>query len=304
MKAKQKTPKMLCNCFSALSVSLILCLVFVSVPRTGQAEERFEFQSYKDIMQLFEKLDYTEQSWNHGSREVARVYLATIPELWRAKHARQMETRTKKEIFFRILAPLILKANENIAAERKQLLKSAMQPDTDQQWLRELAIKYRVSQELDTEITQQELEQLQIRVDILPPSLIMAQAAEKSGLGTSRFANPDNAMFSQWSRSGKEKDTIAAIDTPLHTVEAYMLKLNTRQPYTTLRAKRAALKESGKNATGLKLLETLAKLPGQAPEYVASLKGLIIYNRLTEIDQAYLRDMEPILLVPVGAGSQ
>jgi len=81
MKTKQKTQHMNSKYFSALSISLVLFTLLVSGRGTGQAEERFEFQSYKEVLQLFEKMDYTEQSWNQGSREVPRVYLTTIPPL-------------------------------------------------------------------------------------------------------------------------------------------------------------------------------------------------------------------------------
>ncbi|MDX2433164.1 MAG: hypothetical protein QNK14_00950 [Desulfobacterales bacterium] len=79
MKPKQKTQQMNSKYFSALSVSLVLFVLLVSGIETGQAEERFEFQSYKEVLLLFEKMNYTEQSWNQGAREVPRVYLTTIP---------------------------------------------------------------------------------------------------------------------------------------------------------------------------------------------------------------------------------
>lgn len=311
MKTKQKTQHMNSKYFSALSISLVLFTLLVSGRGTGQAEERFEFQSYKQVLQFFEKMDYTEQSWDQGSREVPRVYLTTIPPLWSPKLSRQIETKMKKEIFFRVLAPLILKGNENIAVERKRLLKAAKQPEGDQQWLRELAVKYRVNKDVDLAVTQQELEQLNIRVNIIPPSLVMAQTAEESGWATSRFAVQGNAMFGQWTwggkgitpkqqRKGKGDYKIAAFESPLLSIVAYMLNLNTNHAYDALRNKRAALSKSGKNATGPELAETLTKYSERGPAYVKSLKGLISYNKLTEIDQAHLKDMEPILLIPTG----
>ena len=199
--------------------------------------------------------------------------------------------------------------------ERERLLRADNDSAADQQWLQELAVKYRISKSTDTALTRQNMEELRIRVDIIPPSLVMAQTAEESGWATSRFADLGNAMFGQWTwggkgitpeqqRKGKGDYKIAAFDTPLHSVEAYMLNLNSNQAYGALRAKRASLRENGKNLGGPELAETLTKYSERGSEYVKSLKGIISYNKLEEIDQARLKEMNPILLVPVGRGAE
>ena len=149
-----------------------------------------EFTSYKDIVSLFEKLNYTEKSWDAGLREVPRVYLSHMPTRWRNKHSKEVQVKIKKELFFRVLAPLILRSNELIMKDREQLLQ-VMNNDKlmekKQSWLQELATRYKVIKSPDTKLTSEQLKELLSRVDIIPPSIAMAQAAEESGWGTSRF---------------------------------------------------------------------------------------------------------------------
>ena len=85
-------------------------------------EEVFEFESYKDIMELFEKLDYTEASWESGERKVYRAYVQNMPSRWRGKHSKEIEVKMKKEVFLRTLAPLVLRSNELILEDRGKML--------------------------------------------------------------------------------------------------------------------------------------------------------------------------------------
>ena len=101
-------------------------------------------------------------------------------------------------MFFRILAPLILQSNEWIKQEWEKLshLKYLKFSDaSEKQWLTDLAVKYKVIKTLETEVSEKHIQELLLKVDVLPPSLVMAQAAEESGWGTSRFAGLGNALF-------------------------------------------------------------------------------------------------------------
>ena len=152
------------------------------------------------------------------------------------------------------------------------------------------------------------------RVDTLPPSLVLAQAAEESGWGTSRFAVEGNALFGMWTWSGKGVTPlqqrsnlgnykIASYETPLQSVIAYMHNLNTHQAYSTLRARRAELRKAGTKVTGWELANTLTKYSERGQEYVDSLHSLMKVNRLQPTDDAYLGDGPTILLIPVGEGA-
>jgi Bax protein len=95
---------------------LMLALLFSLLPFTNMAlaEEVFEFESYQQLLTLFDKLGYTEAAWDSGLRDVSRVYLSHMPSRWRGKHSKEVQVHLKKELFFRVLAPLILRSNELI----------------------------------------------------------------------------------------------------------------------------------------------------------------------------------------------
>jgi len=102
----------------------VLALFFSLLAGTNTvlADDVFEFESYKDLLPLFERLDYTEKAWDSGLREVSRVYLSNMPSRWRGKHSKEIQVGLKKELFFRVLAPLILRSNELIMQDRERLI--------------------------------------------------------------------------------------------------------------------------------------------------------------------------------------
>ncbi len=273
----------------------------------------FEFESYKELVLLFEKLGYTEEAWDSGLREVSRVYLANMPSRWRGKYSKEVQVSLKKEIFFRLLAPLILRSNELIMQDRERLKSFIDGADADAGWVSALALRYRVIDSPESEVGHEQLKELINRVDMIPPSLAMAQTAEESGWGTSRFADQGNAMFGQWAwgdkaikpeqqRAGKGNYGIAAFDSPQESVSGYMMNINTHRAYAPLREKRAQIRSKGQALTGVALAPTLLNYSERGQHYVDTLNSIMSYNKLGEIDEAHL--VGPvILLVPVGAGS-
>ena len=165
--------------------------------------------------------------------------------------------------------------------------------------------KMNCSQAMATELLTALLE----RVDIVPPSLAMAQSAEESGWGTSRFADLGNALFGQWTWSGgieplnKRQDKgsygIARFDTPLQSVEAYMRNLNTHAAYQSLRERRAAMRRAGERPDGYELAKTLTSYSERGEDYVHSLHAIMRVNKLQPADDAYLSSGPPLYLVPV-----
>jgi len=277
------------------------------------AEEVFEFESYKELMIYFQELGYTEESWDAGQREVNRVYLANMPSRWRGKHSKEAEVRMKKEVFFRVLAPLILRSNELIMQDHVRLQSISEDSEVDAAWLSDLGVRYRVLESIDDPVGPEQIKELIKRVDIVPPSLAMAQTAEESGWGTSRFADQGNAMFGQWAwgenaikpeqqRAGKGNYGIAAFDSPQGSVNGYMLNINSHRAYAPLRDKRAAMRAKGQEPTGKALASTLLNYSERGQHYVDTLNAIMSYNKLAEIDEAHL--VGPvILLIPVGEGS-
>jgi Bax protein len=300
-----------------LLLAVTVCCLLVGLAPVGSAlpeePQVFEFDSYKDIVELFDQLGYTEAAWNEGLREVNRVYLQNMPSRWRQKHSSEVEIKMKKELFLRTLAPLVLRSNELIMEERAQLLAMLEAGQSDDPWLRALAEKYRVAKPEDPAPGPQQLDELLHRVDLVPNSLALAQTIEESGWGTSRFADVGNAMFGQWAwgedaikpeqqRSGRGNYGIRAFDSPQDSVNGYMLNINSHPAYADLRNKRVAIRGEGRVPTGPELTDTLLKYSERGQHYVDTLNSIMRVNKLVEIDEAQLVD-PVILLVPVGEGA-
>lgn len=259
--------------------------------------------SLDDIKTLFDSLKYNTQSWDEGNREVPRLTFQTVTERWQ-KTAQQIPVREKKMIFFRLMAPLILIANENILFERQQIEDLALGDPA----LLVLAQKYGIVENTDTKLTEKHRQELLQEVDIMPPSLVLAQAAKESGWATSRFTVEGNAYFGQWDFSGKgmkpkrqREDLgnygVAQFDTPLESVEGYLLNLNTSNAYQELRRLRAKLRADNKPITGLELATTLDKYSERGQAYVDAISEMIRYNELQQVDEAYLADTAPLHLI-------
>ncbi len=311
------------NAFQKSAASWItMALLFLTImPATGCAEKNGESKlphrtvvsrSTEDIFKLFDSLDYTAETWAQGVREIPRVYMTKIPSRWKTESDKITVVR-KKEIFFRLLAPVILRANELIVAEREELANlSAMSPDPDSKEMKtllDLGRKYKVVKEDDKQLTEEQLAELKIRVDTIPPSLALAQGAEESGWGTSRFALLGNSLFGQWDFSGKgikpkEQRSelgdygLAAFDTPLDAVIAYTRNLNTHRAYTKMRKLRAEIRQKGQEPTGYELADTLDKYSERGQEYVDGLHAIMRVNKLAATDKAHLANDEVILIEP------
>jgi uncharacterized FlgJ-related protein len=269
-----------------------------------------ESKNYNDVLQLFNKIGYTAEQWQAGIREVPRIELTHIPQRWQ-KVSQTIPISDKKNIFFRLTGSGILQANEKIMNERERLQKSINDNDIDEnEWVAALAVKYKVIKNENDKLNKPALTELKKRVDIVPPSLALAQAAEESGWGTSRFAIKGNSLFGQWDFSGKgikpkEQRSelgnygIAAFDSPQDSIEAYMLNLNTHNAYQRMRQKRAVFRQQDKQPTGWDLAKTLDKYSERGIEYVKSLHAIMSYNKLNAADKAYLWDKGKIIVSPV-----
>jgi len=285
--------------------------------------ERFKYDSPEQVEELAQRLNYTPEAWQAGVREVPRLYITTVPSRWRDKTSEDMPVVDKKRAFFRLLGPLILHANELIQADRQELesiigaLREGKTISPRQEsFMRKTAVAYMLGEGEDSvDINDRALQdELIRRVDTLPPSLVLAQAAEESGWGTSRFAVEGNALFGMWTwgdegirpeqqRSEHGDHKIASHETPMDSVIAYMQNLNTHRSYESLRARRAELRRSGTKVTGWELAKTLTQYSERGQDYVDALHSLMKTNMLLPTDDAYLGDGPTILLIPVGDGA-
>tara|TARA_Y100000590_G_scaffold470339_1_gene663872 strand:+ start:3200 stop:4369 length:1170 start_codon:yes stop_codon:yes gene_type:complete len=239
-------------------------------------------------LNLFENLKYDLDSIRLG-QTVKPIYLSQLP-----KDLRKIKsTEKKKETFIKIVMPLILDENNKILENRKKLFKIlSKQSNTrgEKVWLKRRFQDY--------EIKNEDVAELKVRMDIIPVSIAIAQAAKESGWGTSRFALEGNAMFGQWTWG---KDGIEPSDKNIgsghkilrfsmlrSSVVAYQKNLNTHNGYKEFREKRSELRRIKKEVSGLDLVNYLDRYAATGKEYVKILRKIISQNKLTDFDNAVL----------------
>jgi len=286
-----------------------------TVANAPAALDTVAIAGYQQLLALFEKLNYTPEAWQAGIREVPRIYITDVPAKWGDTTSKEIAVLTKKRIFFRTLAPLVLHANELILVDRKRLeglraADSGARSPEDEQWLTHLAAEYGVPVSAGGPISSAVMDELWVRVDIIPTSLALSQAAEESGWGTSRFASQGNSLFGQWTwgKAGMKPEDqrahmgdygLAAFETPLMSVVGYMLNLDSQAAYAELRSLRAAARAQGQAPRGRALAAGLSKYSERGEAYVTSLLALMTANKLDPADDAYLYGTA-IYLVPGG----
>jgi len=296
-----------------LALGLLAALIVVAILALWppQLERRTVVASLADGAALMAELGYTQARWRDELDRVPRLYLTDIGENWRESWAQDLPLDQKKDVFFRLLLPLVLRANELVAADRARLAAlRAAGPDRwstgDRAWLKALADLYRLDGTADPSKT---LDRLRARVDVVPPSLALAQAAEETGWGTSRFAAAGNALFGQWTydpegmlpqdQRGELGDyRVAAFETPLASVQAYVHNLNTNPVFGEFRALRAAEHAAGRVPQGLVLAGTLALYSERGADYVTSIQQIIRVNELAPVDTARLAAGPALYLSP------
>ena len=198
-------------------------------------------------------------------------------------------TKKRKEFFIQIVLPLVLKENNNIRLDRKTLFKIINKSNNtklEKKWLEKKYKQYGV--------TSKDLTTLKIRMDEIPVSLALAQAAKETGWGTSRFAQEGNALFGQWTWSGEgikptgadgaSKHKVAKFKVLKASVKAYQRNLNTHSGYKEFRRERAIQRDNEGKLNSLLLVNYLDKYAETGVEYTKVLKKIIEQNSLIEFD--------------------
>ena len=244
--------------------------------------------SASTIKQLFEDTDYNLQDVRK-KKLVKPVALTLLPQ-----EIKMIEnTKKRKEFFIQIVLPLIIKENSNIRIDRKNLFKiinKSNNTNLEKQWLGKKYKQYGVAPG--------DLSSLKIRMDEIPVSLAIAQAAKETGWGTSRFAQEGNALFGQWTWSGEglkpkeakagEGHKVMKFNVLQASVRAYQRNLNTHSTYRDFRRARAELRDLGKPLDSLELSKYLNKYAETGNQYVEVLQKIIKQNKLKDFDDAKL----------------
>ena len=189
-------------------------------------------------------------------------------------------TKKRKEMFIKIVLPLIVKENNKIRIDRKRLftiLNKNSNTDIEKKWLEKKYKQYGARQN--------DLSTLKVRMDEIPVSLAIAQAAKETGWGTSRFALKGNALFGQWTWSGeglkpknaeKGKDhKVMKFHSLQLSVRAYLRNLNTHSSYRNLRKARTELRNKNKTLDSLILSKHLDKYAETGSQYIEVLQKII-----------------------------
>ena len=240
------------------------------------------------IEQLFEDTDYKLDDVRE-KKLVKPVALTLLPQ-----EIKKIEnTKKRKEFFIQIILPLILKENNNIKLDRKRLftiINKSNNSNLEKKWLDKKYKQYG--------IPSKDLSVLKIRMDEIPVSLAIAQAAKETGWGTSRFAQEGNALFGQWTWSGeglKPKDAdkdqghkVMRFNVLQASVRAYQRNLNTHSSYKDFRKARARLRDLGKDLDSLILVQYLDEYAEIGDKYVEVLQKIIKQNNLKDFDDAKL----------------
>ena len=200
-------------------------------------------------------------------------------------------TKKRKELFIQIVLPLILEENKKIKIERKTLfsiLNKNSNSQEERNWLRSKFKQYGV--------VNRDLTTLKIRMDEIPVSLAIAQAAKETGWGTSRFAQQGNALFGQWTYDGNGIKPAGSDIGDTHkvmkfkilraSVRAYQRNLNTHKSYKKFRKIRAIQRDVHGSLNSLELANYLDKYAQTGTEYTKILKKIIEQNKLTDFDDA------------------
>ena len=259
---------------------------------------------------LFDDVDFKE-----GPSKSVRIEASTLNEMFAEKNyqlklvrkekivkpfevgmlpgeMKQIEnSKVRKDLFIKIVLPLILSENNIIKIDRKNLFKILNKSNNTQRekdWIEKKFKQYGV--------VNKDLSTLKVRMDIIPVSLAIAQAAKETGWGTSRFAIEGNALFGQWTFSGNGIKPAAADEGTKHkvmtfnvlkaSVRAYQRNINTHSSYKEFRKARAIQRDNDEILNSLELVNFLYDYAENGEEYVKTLKKIIQQNNLKDFDNA------------------
>jgi len=249
-------------------------------------------------------------SRDYASEEIQFATLPALPHWADAPlpdFSDYADTDEKKAAFFEFLFPRIVLANSRILLEREYLDALTAKPQLtgkEKQWLKNEAKRLRVDLPAAGKA---QIAKLKKRLDVIPPSLIMAQAANESAWGTSRFAVEGHNLFGQWcfsagcglvplNRVSGASHEVATFSSPYRSVRAYIQNLNRHPAYQTLRDIRLTDRKQQEPLSGEGLAAGLALYSERGEEYIGEITAMIRYNNLAAYDHAFaelLQDRNP-----------
>jgi len=259
--------------------------------------------SAADLAAIFRRIDYRLSGVGAGARPVPRIVIDRIP----ADLADMRSAAERKQVFIKMMLPLVLAANERILADRRRILEirdrvggrlAALGPG-ERAWLEQTSRRYGLER-ID-------FSALLRRVDMIPPSLALAQAAEESGWGTSRFVREGNALFGQRTfkpgtglvprrRDDGARHEVRVFSRLFDSIMSYMVNLNTHEAYREFRLSRERQRNILGRLDGWVLAGALTRYSERGQAYVRTIRSIIEANGLRALDQARLGEEALILI--------
>ncbi|MDR3440411.1 MAG: glucosaminidase domain-containing protein [Telmatospirillum sp.] len=254
-----------------------------SLPPVTYAIRQSETRNAQKLSAAFDRIGFDLDAVSQGYISVPRILLASLPpDLDRLDAA-----DARRVLFLRTLLPVILHVNDQIGADRQRLLLirarmargETLQAD-DVQWILSLADAYD-QPDADVDV-------LLKKVDVIPPSLALAQAIEESGWGTSRIAREQNAIFGQFGQGASGDWDYRNFASLSEAVASYAHNLNTHRAYREFRLGRARMRAARGEIDAVELAGTLHRYSERGDDYVSSLRSIIRANALEAFDAARL----------------
>ncbi len=261
--------------------------IFEDIDVFGKNEDDDDPQrlSASTIEELFKDNGYNLETVKKTKLVNSGNQLTKLP-----KELKNIESpKKRKELFIKIVLPLIIEENLKIRFDRKKLFKILNKNNTTQRDKAWLELKFK-----QYGVKNKDFTKLKVRMDEIPVSLAIAQAAKETGWGSSRFAQEGNALFGQWTWSGEgikpldveknKKHKVAKFKILKASVRAYQRNLNTHPSYKEFRIERAIQRDNDEKLDSLKLVNFLEKYAETGKEYTEVLKIIINQNSLTDFD--------------------
>jgi Bax protein len=250
-------------------VAFISALFCLSISPAVNSQEVVVLGGVENVMQWLESENWWGEENRRAQPTVPNVIVTGINPSWRTT-SQTLPVQQKKEVFYRLMLPIIVHANGMVMERRGRLLelKAAFaageeQAEANLQTLREGAVLLRIldseqaaALNSDSDNLAKVIDEALYKLDIIPAGLALGQAAYESGYGTSRFATEGNALFGQWTYGGKGlvpeqqrknlgDHRIAAFDWPFDSVRGYFINLMSHPAYEEFRRLRAELRAQG-----------------------------------------------------------
>jgi Bax protein len=245
--------------------------------------------SARTTISLFEEENYNLKDIRQG-KAVDPVFLSKLP----TGIANIDNIGDRKKLFIKVILPLVIYENNKILEDRNYLNQISREKSLSEQetvWLDKKFKEYKVNTS--------EIEELKKRMDVIPPSLAIAQAAYETGWGTSRFAMEGNSLYGArtWKkgkgivpndRGEEQKFEVLSFKIIRASISSYKKNLNTHQSYNEFRKARAIQRKEKNRVFGLELSQYLNKYSEIGGVYVQRLKKIIEQNSLTDFDESVL----------------